>query len=1050
MRGFYLLVLLVLISFLPLQSQTGASEFFSVLSGLPHSDVKEIFIDPEGFLWIGTSNGVSRYDGYSFHNFTANTSEIYQLQSDYIFAIDNASYDKLVFLTRKGFEIYTKRDEKFYKTSDTSAGAYNTQVAYNDISGTVFFSNGETIGYFDATKPNIDVSLIAQAQINDELKIYSSDSCLWIFYNNNLVKYNTITSAGSAINELDNFTPPNKIQDIVSVDRNILAVLSYPDIFLLKKNNLQILKTIRLHKSVLDNLDKAFCKIHTNKTEGLIVYDHSNAYLIDILTKRTSCFFTSQNKGEYINTLVQDNSGVIWIGTTKGLRKLILIKQPIRLLETSESTFNGMFYKLESSLGTKFLLTKGDQVIEFNSNKFVNSARQQPVLSFCEFGNDNLHLFISDKNKLNLCRNGHVQVLEHNQLKNRIINNIQYSQSDSLIYISSNKGICVAKYDYQDKAVIKIDKIIADTIAFDKIVLTENSVIAHSKRNIIEIFTHADSLSGHQIPKSIKRINDILIDSSQTLWLATSNGLYSKERKHGQIRKEEIFFNDIEINSLVTDNDKNIWLASNKGLMRYSPSTKNYYWFNNSDGVPNTIFKNASAYKLSNGELIFVTYSGCLNLVPQKVELNENQCKVQFVEGILFEPGISRKVAIHSNDTLKVKSQVKNSEVVFSALDYYAPQFNTYEYSLNSRNKNNEWNFLGHKNSIIVSNLSSGIYTLRVRGRNNQGKLSRNEAVVYIDIQAPLWQSKIAYVAYVGLLVLIVYLIVNARTRQLQRSNREFREKERIATKVRLQKEELTLKNKSITDSINYARRIQMAMMPSYKTFRSFFPESFILYLPKDIVSGDFYWVNDVEDRIFFSAVDCTGHGVPGAFMSIIGFELFRRITESDKGLSSSEILDELSENLLSFFTDEEGETLHDGMDLAFCTIDKKMRKLQYAGAFNPLYLVRDNSIIEYKGNRFSVGWNGEDVETQTFTNHEIDLLPGDVIYIFTDGYADQFGGADGKKYKYRRFRHLLLALHQLSLERQEEFLKKSIMEWKGENEQVDDILVMGIRIPSV
>jgi serine phosphatase RsbU (regulator of sigma subunit) len=268
-----------------------------------------------------------------------------------------------------------------------------------------------------------------------------------------------------------------------------------------------------------------------------------------------------------------------------------------------------------------------------------------------------------------------------------------------------------------------------------------------------------------------------------------------------------------------------------------------------------------------------------------------------------------------------------------------------------------------------------------------------------------------------------------------------------FARQIILQKEELTLKNKSITDSINYAKRIQTAMLPPYRLFRSIFPSSFVLYMPKDIVSGDFYWINKLNDKIFVAAVDCTGHGVPGAFMSIIGFELFRKITNIEGLSRPSDILNRLNEDFHVIFKDVDNVVLRDGMDVAFCSIDKKDMILEFAGAFNPLYLIRDNKINEIKGDRFAIGLDETNFMDQTFKNHLIPIQKGDIIYLFSDGFADQFGGPDGKKYKYRRFRHLLLTLHQLPMEKQHEILENNVMEWRGQQEQVDDILVIGIKI---
>jgi serine phosphatase RsbU (regulator of sigma subunit) len=371
-------------------------------------------------------------------------------------------------------------------------------------------------------------------------------------------------------------------------------------------------------------------------------------------------------------------------------------------------------------------------------------------------------------------------------------------------------------------------------------------------------------------------------------------------------------------------------------------------------------------------------------------------------------------------------------------------------YSMVKVGKPEEWIALDNEKTILISGLRAGLYSLKVDGTNHSGQWNADTRELIVRVNAPIWQSRIAIILYGVFLVVLIYLLIYFRTKHLWKLNREYKEREIIAKQSEQQKEELTIKNKNITDSINYAKRIQMALMPSRKLFAKKFPDSFILHMPKDIVSGDFYWINEVAGRVYFAAVDCTGHGVPGAFMSIIGFDLFRRITEIENKKQPAEILNSLSKGFETIFQDVESITLRDGMDVAFCAVDKEMNVLEFAGAFNPLYLVRDNTITEIKGDRCSVGLdqepgiNGED---NMFSDHVIQLRDGDIIYIFTDGFADQFGGPEGKKYKYRRFRHLLLALHQLPMERQVEFLQRSILDWKGDLDQVDDILVMGIRI---
>jgi serine phosphatase RsbU (regulator of sigma subunit) len=370
-----------------------------------------------------------------------------------------------------------------------------------------------------------------------------------------------------------------------------------------------------------------------------------------------------------------------------------------------------------------------------------------------------------------------------------------------------------------------------------------------------------------------------------------------------------------------------------------------------------------------------------------------------------------------------------------------------YKYAIIQKDTKIKWIDLGLKDYIVLTHLNQGQNRLLISADVPGYRTDTDPKELLIIVKTKFAVSMYAIILYIIAFVILFFVFFRSQTRAFRNLTKQFREREKIAEQLMTQKEELALKNKNITDSINYALRIQSALMPSEKYFSNIFHDSFILHIPRDIVSGDFYWINEVKDNIFIAAVDCTGHGVPGAFVSIIGFELFRRMTNIEGIKKPSEILNSLNKDFREVFSDIENTTLRDGMDVAFCSINRKTKMLEFAGAFNPLYLIRNNSIIEVKGDRNSVGLDHPDYGMSEFTNHEIQLQSGDIFYIFSDGFADQFGGPDGKKYKYRRFRHLLLALHHLPTKRQHEYLYKSIMEWKGDLDQVDDILVIGIRI---
>jgi len=258
---------------------------------------------------------------------------------------------------------------------------------------------------------------------------------------------------------------------------------------------------------------------------------------------------------------------------------------------------------------------------------------------------------------------------------------------------------------------------------------------------------------------------------------------------------------------------------------------------------------------------------------------------------------------------------------------------------------------------------------------------------------------------------------------------------------------EIEDQKKAIMDSIYYARRIQNAILPPDDYVKKALPDSFILYLPKDIVSGDFYWIAQRKGKTVFAAVDCTGHGVPGAFMSIVGNNQLNYAVNIVSQTSPAEILNSLNYGVTHTLRQTKNSTpVRDGMDIALCVLDFEKRKLEYAGAYNPVYLVRNGELITYKADKVPIG-AFIDEELHEYTNNSIDLQAGDMIFISSDGFEDQFGGEQNKKFMVSRFRNLLLSIAPEPVDRQKELLNQAFLDWKGDNEQVDDILVIGVKI---
>jgi len=297
--------------------------------------------------------------------------------------------------------------------------------------------------------------------------------------------------------------------------------------------------------------------------------------------------------------------------------------------------------------------------------------------------------------------------------------------------------------------------------------------------------------------------------------------------------------------------------------------------------------------------------------------------------------------------------------------------------------------------------------------------------------------------AIVALLVGVLGLVLYRGNVQKKRVNATLEKQNDI---LEHQKAEIAEKNQSITDSIRYASLIQKATLPAKEYTDRALPEHFIYYKPRDIVSGDFYWIDSADDYIIIAAADCTGHGVPGAIVSMLGISTLTKIVGKMAFPKADEILNELRAEIIQLLNPVGSvDTRQDGMDIALVIINTKNREIEYAGAYNPLYLIRNGELIEKKADRMPIGmYVKKDVP---FTANRFEYMTGDTVYLFSDGYHDQFGGDSGAKFKTKNFKELLTNINHYPLEEQERIIDEKHLEWRGDIQQIDDILVVGIRL---
>ncbi len=499
-------------------------------------------------------------------------------------------------------------------------------------------------------------------------------------------------------------------------------------------------------------------------------------------------------------------------------------------------------------------------------------------------------------------------------------------------------------------------------------------------------------------------------EQEQFVYLVLDNRVVAFEKESGAMITDPFKAIDMgKINTLYTGPEGLLWIGAADGLIRYDVNQEKEF-----DKVYHALLNRTSTFNDS------VLYFGHL----PAGELRD------------YNPVLDFKL--------------NHIEFTYSA-PYY-DQEEKIEFSYRLHGYDTAWSKWSKLTAAPFTNLKEGDYAFEVKAINVYDHESLPASFDF-TVLPPWYRTLLAYIAYGLLLLLIIYLAIQISLRRLREKNERLEQlvRERTA-EIRAKNITLERQKKEITDSIHYAYRIQNAVLPEHDFLEECFKGHFIFFKPRDIVSGDFYWISESNGQIVVIAADCTGHGVPGAFMSMLGVSFLNKIIRENGITDPDEILEKLRGNVIESLHQRGKENeAKDGMDMALTVIDKDKKIMRFAGANNPLYLIKSNELQETKADRMPVAIH-ERIEP--FRKHQVELEQGDTFYLFSDGYADQFGGPDGKKFKYKQFKELLLSIQDRSMEEQKDILDKTLHEWintpdpdGNPYDQIDDILVIGVRI---
>jgi len=609
------------------------------------------------------------------------------------------------------------------------------------------------------------------------------------------------------------------------------------------------------------------------------------------------------------------------------------------------------------------------------------------------------------------------------------VNEIQKSHLSNRIIVSTNQGIGILSLDGN---VWKLDKTLSnlDEPVYSAIQLNDTTYWAGCENQAYKIVMKDNfimDLESYEFP--IRFSEKVMVRKLKgDIRFFLSGGMYRYDAKKDSITTDNSLKNMYPDPMYIFNQDTITWLYNNDLWSVYDTTHKILYntkYLKLFDNLENIYADNNRNLWLVNGKNALI-----------KILATDSVKKDNFKVILLGVEDMEKQSYALNKLTFDYKHNSLNFNV---SAPYFLKQNSTrFEYKIEGLDNN--WTVANDNSNVSLPYLPNGNHMLQIRAVNILDSRSKIKKIAF-TIQAPFWKTWWFLSACGLILVYAVYLFIKFRERQLLKS------KQLLEQKVKERTAEILAQQRKIMDSISYAGRIQTAVLPPDEMLAEILPEHFILFKPRDIVSGDYYWLYQENQRIYVAAADCTGHGVPGAFLTMLGISFLNEIVGKSEVASAADVLNAMRINIIRSLhqTGKRGES-QDGMDMAFCILDYNNHTIQYAGAHNPLLLIRNNEVEIWKGDKMPVGIHIKK-DKESFTNHMRDLQKGDLIYMLSDGYPDQNGGKDGRKFYLKNLTELLRSIHQKPMQEQKEILDATIEEWRGERHQVDDILVIGFKI---
>ena len=1021
-------------------SQAYQFKNFNIDNGISQPYVYAINQDKNGYLWSGTGEGLCKFDGASFKSFYTKDGI-----ADNFVTTSYKDHSRNLWLGHNGGSVTFYDGKKFRSINTGNFSKSPVTCITGDDKGYVWCAT-QNDGVFRIDK-NFDIDVFKGEFTQSAIFsiMFTENNQLLVGTDKGLLLYNLSGDKRKPlyIGPIESI-PETKIQCIIKKNssRSFWIGTEEKGLFLLTPSAAlyEPFKSTPIGRSIAVDITNVQ-DVYEDNLSNLWIATFGNGLVKLLLSKNTLQYneylrFSDDNGlgNKFTKTVYSDHEGNLWVGTY-GTGLVELTDNYFSFYSQATNVTSVLINDNIKWFGTVDGLVKMDiispqkSIIYSGKNGFINDKVTALFLS------DSNHLIIgTDKNgvfQLDIKSNKFTKIdLSSDLLSNSVTGITGY---DKTLWISTRNGI----FKIEPERKIKTHYTTENGLTHNNI----NQIYLDRHKNVW-MATHSNYISyfdynGNIIHKKIYDGSDlinmtgIVEDQKNNIWIATfGNGVFKMARNSISNFTTE---NGLKTNycySIINDGSNNIWIGHRMGLSRIKTEKNVIDIFEKSDGITGDCNYNAF-YEEHTGDVWFGTTNGPVKFDPHKNKKNI----IPPIINIISLKVNDRDVDLSKNISLPYDDY--KLRVDYIGISFKANTHIIYQYKLEGYDK--DWSDKTFINFSQYGKLSDGKYTFMLRAYNNDGICNQVPITIKFSISPPLWKR-----VWFILLVLIAiaygfYILVKIRERNhrlfqahLQKSlNEKTRE-------VIFQKEEIEKKNKDITDSIRYAKRIQDAILPDVNKLKKIFPESFIFFQPRDIVSGDFYWFQQYHNKLILACADATGHGVPGAFMSMIGSTLLKEIASRADVTSPAHTLEILEDEIRILLQqhDDELEHTYDSVDIIVCEIDVENYFVRVCSTKRSVYASINGQIETIKK-------ESSNIQNET---RDIQFKKGDVLYMFTDGYPDQFGGDLGKKIKMANMKALLEQIQSLPIDKQAMIVDRYFNRWKEGHDQVDDVLFIGIK----